>query len=250
MKPNIGLVRVHHTAVIEGDVQLADGVEVGPFCYLRGPLIIGPGTRLWPHVVIGTEGEHRRAESVGVIRIGARVTLREFVVIQRGTGDRDTEIGDGAMLMDRCHVGHDSVIGQDVTMSPQVVLGGHTRVHRGATIGISAMTHQHSTVGAYAMVGMGSVVTRDVPPFVTVAGNPARFLKLNAKGIEAARLGAGDVVVERGAFNMSDRASAYMTSFMRDVRRPAMSLHPAAARHREGPLGEQHGGGPVLGRGE
>lgn len=224
-----GSTKIHPTAVIEvggGNVDLEEGVEVGPFCYLRGPLVIGPGTRLWPHVVIGTEGEHRRAESAGVIKIGARVILREFVVIQRGTGDRDTEIGDGAFLMDRCHVGHDSVIGPDVTMSPHVVLGGHTRVHRGATIGIGAMTHQCSTVGAYAMIGMGSVVTRDVYPFVTALGNPARYHGLNKMGIDLAGLRVEDVHVDCGKdrIRFPDAAAPYVEMFQRDRRREPILL--------------------------
>jgi UDP-N-acetylglucosamine acyltransferase len=190
--------RIHPTAVIEGDVQLADDVEVGALCYLRGPLVVGAGTRIWPHVIIGCEGEHREREAVGVIRIGAGVVLRELVVVQRGTGDRDTTIGDGCYVMDHCHIAHDVVLAEDVTLSPNVVLGGHTRVHRGATIGIGAMTHQRSTVGAYAMVGMGTVVTRDAPPFSIVFGNPARFHGLNAKGICAAGLGPDDVWIDGG----------------------------------------------------
>ena len=75
------------------------------------------------------------------------------------------------------------MVADDVTLSPNVVLGGHTRVHRGATIGIGAMTHQRSTVGAYSMVGMGSVVTKDVPAFALVVGSPARITRWNARGV-------------------------------------------------------------------
>jgi UDP-N-acetylglucosamine acyltransferase len=176
--------RIHPTAVIEGAVELADDVEIGALCYLRGPLIIGPGTRIWPHVIIGCEGEHRERGPVGVISIGAGVVIRELTVIQRGTGDRDTTIGDRCYVMDHCHIAHDVVLAEDVTLSPNVVLGGHTRVHRGATIGIGAVTHQRSTIGAYSMVGMGAVVTRDVPPFVTALGNPVRFQRWNAHGLK------------------------------------------------------------------
>lgn len=227
--------RIHPTAVIEGDVQLAEDVEVGALCYLRGPIVIGSGTRIWPHVIIGCEGEHKTRGPVGVIRIGAGVILRELVVIQRGTGDRDTTIGDRCYVMDHCHIAHDVVLAEDVTISPNVTLGGHTRVHRGATIGIGAMTHQGSTVGAFAMVGMGAVVTKDVPPFVTVVGNPARFHGLNAKGIEASGSHGADVRIDVLAPDDVPRivalnsAARHLSRFTEDTRRERIRLHPSAA---------------------
>jgi UDP-N-acetylglucosamine acyltransferase len=216
---------VHPTAVIEGDVVLGEGASVGPFAYLRGPLVVGVRTRIYAHVVIGTEGEHRTRGPVGAIRIGDDAIVRELVVIQRGTGDRETEIGDRAFVMDHCHVAHDVLVEADVTMSPNVVLGGHTHVLRGATLGIGAMTHQFSTIGAYAMVGMGAVVTRDVPPFCTVVGNPARFAKLNAHAIEAAGFGGAELRVVDGALTTADaRARACLDAFAAHRRRAPLSL--------------------------
>ncbi len=187
---------VHATTVIEGDVDLPWDVEIGAYCVLVGPLRVGKGARIGPHVVIGTDGEHRSAKFSGIITIGENTIIREFSVIQRGTGERDTRVGARCLLMDHAHIAHDVCLDDDVTLSPNVTLGGHTRVHRGATIGIGAMTHQCTTIGAYSMIGMGSVVTRDVPPFILVMGNPARHIRENTKGIEAATrcaLAAGSI---------------------------------------------------------
>jgi UDP-N-acetylglucosamine acyltransferase len=216
---------VHPTAVIEGDVVLGDRTTVGPFSYLRGPLIVGADTRIYPHVIIGTEGEHKSRGPAGVIRIGSRVVVRELVVIQRGTGDADTAIGDGSYIMDHCHVAHDVTIAADVTMSPNVVLGGHSHVLRGATLGIGAVTHQFSTVGAYAMVGMGAVVTRDVPPFCLVAGNPARFRRLNTHALEANGWTATELRMSGGELHAATpHLQACLDEFAQHVRRKVLPV--------------------------
>jgi UDP-N-acetylglucosamine acyltransferase len=216
---------IHPTAVIEGDVVLGEGASVGPFAYLRGPIVVGARTRIYPHVVIGTEGEHKSRGPLGAIRIGDDVVIRELSVVQRGTGDHETEIGNGCYLMDHCHVAHDVLVESEVTMSPNVVLGGHTHVLRGATIGIGAMTHQFSTIGAYAMIGMGAVVTRDVPPFCTVVGNPARFSRLNTHAIDAAGFASAGLRVVEGALTTADaRAQACLDAFATHARRPLVTL--------------------------
>jgi UDP-N-acetylglucosamine acyltransferase len=190
--------KVHPSAVLEGDIELGPGVVIDALCFLRGPLVIGAGTRVYPHCVIGMEGEHRSKGPTGVIRIGEQNVIRELTVIQRGTGDRDTQIGDRCYLMDHVHVPHDCLIESDVTIAPNAGLGGHTHIHRGANLGIGCSLHQFSTVGAYAMVAMGAVITRDVPPFCIAAGNPARFLRLNTHPLRAKGWGEASVRAEGG----------------------------------------------------
>ncbi len=206
---------IHHTvAQLDTALDIGRGTTIDPFCCLQGQVTIGRHTRVWSHVVIGTDGEHKTAKPSGRIIIGNDVQIREFSVVHRGTGDRDTAIGDRCYLMHNAHISHDSVLAEDCTLSPSVTLGGHSRIHRGATLGIGSMTHQLSTVGAFAMIGMGSAVTRDVPPFALVVGNPARFVRWNTKAIEALDI----------AGPLADSAiyAAAMVEFEKDSRRQVM----------------------------
>ncbi len=219
---------VHPTAVLDGDVEVGEGCVIGALTYILGPARIGAHTKIYPHCVIGCEGEHKTKGPVGAIVIGERNMIRELVVIQRGTGDHETTIGNDCYVMDHTHVAHDVVLDDEVTLSPNVVLGGHSHVLRAATIGIGAVTHQFSTVGAYSMTGMGAVVTKDVPPFAVVVGNPAKFLRLNTHGVKRAGVAEDAVKVEGGVL-VSDHETVRSLSetFKKHVRRQILDLVPS-----------------------
>lgn len=171
---------VHPTAIVEGDVSIGPGTTVGAFCYIQGPVRIGANNRIFPHVVIGTEGDHKTATPQGVVLIGDGNVIRDRTVIHRGTGDRDTEIGNDCYITAGCYIAHDCWVQDGVTLSPGVSLGGHTVIGHGANIGMRASLHQRSTVGAFTMVGMGAVVTKDPPPLSLVMGTPARVKRMNS----------------------------------------------------------------------
>lgn len=215
--------RVHPTAVIEGDVQIGEDSWVGAHCYLLGPLRIGARTRVFPHVTLGCEGEHRRRGPVGTIVVGDDTLLREHVVVQRGTGDRDTTIGSHVYAMSHSYVAHDCWVEDHVTLSPRVSLAGHTRVMRAANVGMGASAHQFSTIGAHAMVGMGAVVTKDIPPFALVTGNPARFRRFNTHAFAGLDLADGDVRLV-GGLVVSDVPAAknLITEFYESARRSVL----------------------------
>lgn len=134
---------------------------------------IGQGNVIGPYVVIGQPPQdkgHYAEEEVmpsrpGPIIIGDNNVIRAFVTIDRPL-DTVTRIGDGCFIMTKAHIPHDAQIGDNVVLANSVDMGGFTQVHDGANLGLGTVVHQYSIIGAYSMVGMGSVVTKDVPPFV------------------------------------------------------------------------------------
>lgn len=165
------------TVVLRGDVEIGDGNEILPYSVLIGPLKIGDNNYIGPHVTIGTPGQDTRNprydSTNGFIEIGNNNIIREYTGIQKPCYRDVTKIGNGCFLMQSVHVSHDSILEDDVVITPMVVLGGIAKIMRGANLGISSSIHQYSVVGAYSIVGMGAAVTKNVKPFSRhVPGKP------------------------------------------------------------------------------
>jgi UDP-N-acetylglucosamine acyltransferase len=183
-------VTVHPTAVVAGDVELGTGVVIGPHAVVLGPCRIGDDVRIGPGCVIGTPPELTSArqnlawagdQAHHGVEIGAGTVVRELTTVQQGAF-APTRIGAGCWLLSRTYVAHDCVLGDEVTTSAGVALGGHARVGYGANLGMNATVHQRRVVGPGVMVGMSAAVTRDVPPFSKAYGTPARVHGANTVG--------------------------------------------------------------------
>jgi UDP-N-acetylglucosamine acyltransferase len=217
--------RIHPTATLEGAVTVGAESEIGAGALVRGPVVIGARTKIGPNAVIGLDAEHRRLGSSGVVRIGNGTIIRELAVIHRGTGERDTEIGDDCYLMAQTYVAHDSFVGRGVTMAAKASIAGRTRIFEGANLGLGCVLHQRTTVGAYAMVGMGAVVTHDVPAFCVVVGNPARFHGIHARALRDAGWPEDAVRIEGDRLVTTlPELEAHFAKFRENARRAPVSL--------------------------
>ena len=196
--------RVHPAAVVDGSVELGDGVEVGPYAVLGPNVTIGERTRIAAHVVIERDtqvGRDCRIHSGAVVGgdpqdlkyggeqapllIGDRTVIREFVTLNRGTAARGrTQIGSDCLLMAYVHVAHDCIIGDHVVIANAVNMGGHCEIGDWVIIGGLTAIHQFVQIGAHAFVGGSSAVRKDVPPFVRAAGDPLRLVGLNVVGLQ------------------------------------------------------------------
>ncbi len=187
--------RISPLAYVHPGAELAEDVEVGPFCYIGPNVRIGPGTRLHnnvtllENVIIGSHNEifpgtviggppqdvSYRGSETWVI-IGDHNIIRECVTINRGTEKEEgvTRIGDHNYLMACCHVAHDCCLGNHIILTNGVLLGGHVHVEDYAVISGGVGIHHFARVGKYSFVGGLSAVRHDVPPFMLVEGHPAR----------------------------------------------------------------------------
>lgn len=198
-------------AVIDSRAELDDGVTVGPFAVIGPGVRIGRGTEVGPHAVIkgpttiGMDNHIFQFSSVGEapqdkkyagedtsLEIGDRNQIREFTTIHRGTVQDGgvTRVGSDNLLMAYTHVAHDCQVGNNVIMANAASLGGHVRVDDWAILGGFSVVHQFCRVGAHTFAGMGSKVTKDVPPFIMIEGHPARPRGINTEGLKRRQFSA------------------------------------------------------------
>lgn len=190
---------IHPTAVIEGEVTMGTGNYIGPFAYLSGPVSIGNHTWIGSHVRIGGIPEVRTLKHSsdgeiyspkGVV-IGNKVVIREAAQIHQGW-KRQTMVGNQAFVMNQSYIAHDCQIGSEATLASSVLLAGNVTIGSKANLGLGTTVHQGLSVGTLAMIGMSSVITKDIPAFAKSYGSPARIVGVNEIGMERAGISASD----------------------------------------------------------
>ncbi len=204
---------IHPSAVIAGDVQLADGVSIGPFCVIDSGVSIGAGTELIANVHIGRSVKIGKANKffpssiiggvpqilglndyskIGKLEIGNNNVIREQVTIHPSMhSDRITKIGDSNLLIVGVHIGHDCIVEDNIVMSNYTQLSGHCKVEKGAWLSGMVLVHQFSTIGKWCYASGLSGINHDVPPFVIVSGHyPPRVRGVNKRGLARAGLTA------------------------------------------------------------
>ena len=179
-------VEVGPYAVIDADVEIEAGCTIGPHAVVRGPTRIGQGTRVFQFASVGEIPQDKkfRGESTR-LEIGRDNTIREFVTINRGTADGGgvTRIGNSNWIMAYVHIAHDCRVGDGAVFANGASLAGHVEVGDFATLGGFTLVHQFCRVGRGSFASMGSCIRRDVPPWVMIAGDPARPHGMNSEGL-------------------------------------------------------------------
>lgn len=198
------MAQVHPTAIVDPSAELAGDVTVGPYAVIGAQVRVGEGTHVGAHTTIEgptTIGRDNRIfafASLGAapqdmkyrgepteLVIGDRNTIREFCTFNRGTAQDAgvTRVGDDNWIMAYVHLAHDVQLGSRTVLANNATLAGHVHVGDWAIVGGLSGVHQFCKIGAHAMIGFQSHVSQDVPPFMTVSGNPLAVHGVNAEGL-------------------------------------------------------------------
>tara|TARA_Y100001970_G_scaffold293438_1_gene440199 strand:- start:5495 stop:6262 length:768 start_codon:yes stop_codon:yes gene_type:complete len=195
--------KIEKSSKIDSSVVLGENNYIGHNTIIKGPVIIGDNNYIGHNVVIGEISQHSydKYELNGFnfnakdskIVIGSNNVIREFSTVHQPMNDL-TRIQDNCYLMAYNHIPHDADISNNVILSNNCQIGGHSHIHEYANIGLSSVLHQKTTIGAYSMIGMGSIVTKDIPPFLVAVGSPAKSVsKINEWGMKRYNFSEKDI---------------------------------------------------------
>lgn len=170
---------------IHKNVVIEEGTWIGSNVTIMEGARIGKNCRIFPGAVISAIPQDLKFEGEdSTVEIGNNVTIREFVTINRGTKALGkTIIGDNSLIMATAHVAHDCIIGSNCIIVNGVLLAGHVEVNDWAIVGGLTAVQQFTKIGTHAFVGGGSLVRKDVPPFVKAAKEPLSYAGINSIGL-------------------------------------------------------------------
>jgi UDP-N-acetylglucosamine acyltransferase len=195
---------IHKFSSVHPEAQIGNNVEIGPFSTIEADVIIGDGTWIGPNVtimngarlgsncqvfpgaVISAIPQDLKYEGeLTTVEIGDETTIRECVTINRGTkAYGKTVIGKKGLIMAYVHIAHDCIIGDHVILVNSVALAGHVEIGDWSIVSGLSAVHQFVKIGEHAMVGGGAMVRKDVPPFITAAGEPVTYAGVNSVGLK------------------------------------------------------------------
>ncbi|MGC3964950.1 MAG: acyl-ACP--UDP-N-acetylglucosamine O-acyltransferase [Rhodocyclaceae bacterium] len=196
---------IHETAIVSPKARIGAGVQIGPYSIIEEHVEIGDGTVVGPHVVIkghtriGRDNRFFQFSSIGEVpqdkkyageptrlEIGDRNTFHECCTVHIGTvQDKSvTTIGNDNWFMAYVHIAHDCIVGNNTIFANNASLAGHASVGDWAILGGFAGMHQFGRIGEHAFCGTGSIMTQDVPPFITVSGTPPVPHGINSEGLK------------------------------------------------------------------
>lgn len=220
--------KIHPTAIIDPKAELDSSVTVGAYSVIGANVKVDAGTRIAGHVVlqgpttIGKNNQIFQFSSLGeqpqdkkyrdeptTLEIGDNNTIREFCTFNRGTiQDKGvTKIGNDNWIMAYVHIAHDCTIGNNTIMANNSSLAGHVDIHDYAILGGFTLIHQFCKVGAHVITAVGSVVFKDIPPYVTAAGYDAKPHGINAEGLKRRGFSAESITQIKRAYKALYRNS-------------------------------------------
>jgi UDP-N-acetylglucosamine acyltransferase len=170
---------------IDRDVEIGEGTRVGSGATIFPGTRIGKNCNIFPHAVIGAIPQDLKFRGeYSTVEIGNNTTIREFVTINRGTAAKGvTTVGSNCLIMAYSHIAHDCSVGNNVIMVNSSLLAGEVIVDDWAILSGLVAVHQFCHIGAHAMISGGSLVRKDVPPFIKAGREPLSYVGINSIGL-------------------------------------------------------------------
>jgi UDP-N-acetylglucosamine acyltransferase len=236
---------IHPTAIIHPQAELASDVRVGAYSIIGEKVRIGPGTfiddyvRIAGRTTIGRDNHIHSYCSLGgdpqdkkyhgedtALEIGDRNTIREFCTFNMGTVDDAgiTRLGNDNWIMAYVHLAHDCQVGNHTTFANNASLAGHVHVGDWAILAGFSGVHQFVRVGAHSFIGIRAVVTQDVPPYVTVAGNPTAPYGINSEGLRRRGFTPDEIAAIKNAYRKLYRSSLSLEAARAEIAKIAESF--------------------------
>ena len=187
-------VKIEPFTVIEEDVVIGDNCWIGNNVTILNGARIGDNCKIFPGAVVSAIPQDLKYKGENTtLEIGNEVTIRECCTLNRGTVEAGrTVIGDRCLLMAYVHVAHDCIIGNGCILANNVTLAGHIDIDDYARLGGMVAVHQFVRIGRHVMVGGGSLVRKDVPPFVMAAREPLSYAGINRVGMHRSKFSRED----------------------------------------------------------
>ncbi len=170
---------------IDKDVVIGEGTHIGSNVTILPGTRIGKNCNIFPGAVIGAIPQDLKYRGeYSTVEIGNNTTIREFVTVNRGTAAKGkTVVGDNCLLMAYVHVAHDCVVGNNVILVNNTQLAGEVIVDDYAILAGMVAVHQFVHVGSHVMIAGGSLVRKDVPPFIKAGREPLAYVGINSIGL-------------------------------------------------------------------
>ncbi len=237
--------RVHPTAIVDARAEIDGDVQIGPYCVIGAGVRIGKGCRVHSHAVITgrtTLGEGNVVfpfASIGdtpqdlkykgepsELLIGNRNTIREYVSLNPGTtaGGMVTRVGDQNLLMMQCHIAHDCLLGDRNVVANGATLGGHVVIEDFVIVGGLVGIHQFVHIGTGAILGAGSMVSKDVPPYCNATGDRAKLHGLNLEGLKRRGFDKTVIALLRKAYRIVFQSALRTEDALKKIREELPSI--------------------------
>jgi UDP-N-acetylglucosamine acyltransferase len=179
-------VKIDPFVTIEEDVEIGDNTWIGSHAVIMNGTRMGENCKIYPGAIVGAAPQDLKFKNERTtLELGKNVTIREYCTINRGTSaNYSTIIKDNCLLMAYVHVAHDCVIEQNCILANNVTLAGHIHIGKFATLGGLVAVHQFVRIGDYVYLGGGSLVRKDIPPFIKAAREPLSYVGINSVGLK------------------------------------------------------------------